>query len=79
MKHIQMGIFDIRRPKTPPPEPQHNNDHDLLNFFEDIDGKKTSTKLGEWRMKHQPRINKLTPKQQETIDNYYQKRNEELK
>ena len=78
-KPKQLWIFDMPRPAQPPPVPQKNHDHALLNFFEDIDGKKTSAEIGQWRMKHQPRINRLTLKQREIIDSYYQKRKEELK
>ena len=78
-KPIQMGIFDIRGPSPPPPEPKGNHDPALINFVEDIDGKKTLAKLGEWRMKHQHRINKLSTKQREVVDNYYQNRKEILK
>ena len=78
-KPIQMGLFDIPRPSPPPHEPQKNHDPALLNFFKDIDGKKTSADLGQWRMKHQPRINKLTPEQREKVNNYYQRRKEILK
>lgn len=76
---IQLGIFDTPRPQKPPREPQKNHDPALLNFFEDIDEKKTLQDIGQWRMKHQPRINRLTKQQQETLDDYYKKRKEELK
>lgn len=78
-KAIQLGIFDISRPKTPLQKQKSINDPELTNFITDINSKKTYAKLGEWRLKHQNRIRKLPKNKQEIIDKYYQQRRENFR